>query len=102
MMSLDHPYGLVGRCECCSSMGILFGSQYVAQVEENTKRRTPAAAKVSASARPCSTLFSKYSSGCVTDSPTYQRGKVNARLNFMFSTDRPATVVGLRLDPVRC
>src|SRR5207253_10758509 len=70
MMSLDHPYGLVGRCECCSSMGIFVGSPYVAQVDENTKRRTPAATKVSSSAKPCSTLFSKYSFGWVTDSPT--------------------------------
>src|SRR5437867_4267223 len=71
MISFDQPYGFVGCCGCSSEIGTVSGSPYVAQLDENMNRLTPASRNAPINAMPCATLFSKYDAGCATDSPTY-------------------------------
>ena len=53
-----------------SSMGTFSGMPNVAQVEENTKRFTPAATAASSRLMPPVTLLRKYLVGFSIDSPT--------------------------------
>src|SRR5438874_11369501 len=64
------PYGLTGARGASSGIGVTLGWPYTAHEDENTTRRTPAAAARSRSTRPAVTLLARYISGSATDSPT--------------------------------
>src|SRR5258707_1658327 len=69
-MSLDSPYGLIGFWGVSSSIGTRSGVPNVAQVEENTRRRTRFSTMAFNKLSPPHTLLWKYLYGFCIDSAT--------------------------------